>query len=55
MQAGTSNETLIGDYHGYVRTTLIEDDTPAAGIKQVKVTTTTPSGRSVQIVSVIAE
>ena len=55
LAAGTTFESLTGGYEGYVRTTTIENDTPAVGIKQVKVTTTTPNGRNVQVVSLIAE
>lgn len=58
LAAGTTTENLTGDYAGYTRMTVIEDDPPAlgvAGIKQVTVTVTTPVGRRVQLVSLIAE
>jgi prepilin-type N-terminal cleavage/methylation domain-containing protein len=58
LAAGTTTENLAGDYAGYTRMTVIEDDPPAlgvAGIKQVTVTVTTPAGRSVRLVSMIAQ
>lgn len=55
LAAGTTNETLGGTYAGYTRTTTIQDDTPRAGIKQVTLTMSTPSGLSFETVSLIAE
>lgn len=58
LAAGTATENLVGNYAGYTRTTVIVDDPPAlgvAGIKQVTVTVATPAGRSVQLVSLIAQ
>jgi len=58
LAAGTTTQNLAGNYTGYTRTTVIEDDPPAlgvAGIKQVTVTVVTPVGRSVTVVSLIAE
>ncbi|MFQ5847191.1 MAG: prepilin-type N-terminal cleavage/methylation domain-containing protein [Candidatus Methylomirabilales bacterium] len=54
LAAGTSTETAIPGYGGYTRTTTIQDDIPTAGVKQVTVTVATPSGRSVQVPSLIA-
>jgi prepilin-type N-terminal cleavage/methylation domain-containing protein len=58
LAAGTATENLVGNYVGYTRTTVVVDDPPAlgvAGIKQVTVTVATPAGRSVRLVSVIAQ
>jgi prepilin-type N-terminal cleavage/methylation domain-containing protein len=58
LAAGTTTQNLAGDYAGYTRMTVVEDDPPAvgvAGIKQVTVTVTTPTGRSVRLVSMIAQ
>lgn len=58
LAAGTTTENLVGNYAGYTRTTVVVDDPPAlgvAGIKQVTVTVATPAGRSVQLVSLIAQ
>jgi len=58
LAAGTTTENLVGNYAGYTRTTVVVDDPPAlgvAGIKQVTVTVATPTGRSVQLVSLIAQ
>ncbi len=52
---GTTPETNIPGYALYTRTTVVQVDTPLTGLKQVTVTATTPSGRSVQLVSLIAE
>ena len=55
LNAGTTTETLSGDYVGYGRTTQILVDTPRAGVKQVSVTTMTPDGLTVSVVSLVAE
>ena len=55
LNAGTSTEVLTGGYAGYSRVTVIQDDVPRADVKQLTVTTSTPSGRSVQVVALIAE
>jgi prepilin-type N-terminal cleavage/methylation domain-containing protein len=55
MDAGTTTETLAGDYTGYTRTTSIQDNTPIAGVKQVTVTVATPARRTAQILSLIAQ
>lgn len=54
LAEGTINENLAGAYAGYTRTTTIQDDTPMPGVKDVRVTVTSPSRRSVQLVTVIA-
>jgi prepilin-type N-terminal cleavage/methylation domain-containing protein len=55
LAAGTTSETLTGDYSGYSRVTVIVDDVPIAGVKRLTVSTTSPSGRVVPISSFIAE
>jgi len=54
LAAGTTSETPIPGYTGYARTTAIQSDTPTTGVKQVTVTVATPTGRSVQVTSLIA-
>jgi Tfp pilus assembly protein PilV len=54
LAAGTTTEALAGSYAGYTRTTTIQDNTPITNVKQVTVTVATLSGRSVQLVSLIA-
>lgn len=56
---GDTTETLADEYAGYTRTTQITNGTPLAatppdGTIQMMVTVTTPGGRSVQLVSLIA-
>ena len=46
---------LTGDYAGYTRVTTIQNDTPRAGVKQITVVTSTPSGMATQVVALIAE
>lgn len=53
--AGPTTENLTGNYTGYTRQTVVIDDNPILGVKRVMVTVTTPVGRSVQLVSLIAE
>jgi len=53
--AGTTTETLTGDYVGYSRVTVIVDDVPIADVKKATVSTTSPSSRVVAISSFIAE
>ena len=55
LTAGTTNETLGGTYAGYTRTTTVQDDTPRAGVKQLAVTTNTPSGLRCELVSLLAD
>ena len=55
LAAGTTSESAITGYAGYTRTTVIQDNTPASGIKQVTVTVTTPLGRTVQLMSLVAK
>jgi Tfp pilus assembly protein PilV len=55
LNAGTSGQTLTGNYAGYSRTTKIQADTPLTELKQVTVTVVTPSGRSVQLITLIAQ
>ena len=55
LSAGTTSEALTGTYAGYTRTTTIQDDTPRAGVKRIVVATDTPSGLTVQAVSLISE
>ncbi len=55
LAAGPTTENLTGDYAGYTQQTVVIDDNPLVGVKQVMVTVTTPVGRSVQLVTLIAE
>ena len=55
LAAGPTTENLTGDYAGYTQQTVVIDDNPLVGVKQVVVTVTTPVGRSVQLVTLIAE
>lgn len=55
LAAGTTMENLAGAYVGYARTTTILNDSPMVGVKDVRVTVTTPMGRSVQLVTVITQ
>ena len=54
LAEGTTTETLIGTYAGYVRTTTIVDNVPRTGVKQVTVTITTVSGATTRVVALIA-
>ncbi len=54
LNAGTTTTSLSGSYIGYTRTTTIVNNTPVASVKQITVQVTTPSGRSAQVVSLIA-
>jgi Tfp pilus assembly protein PilV len=53
LTAGTVTELLGGNYAGFTRTTVVQDDTPVAGIKQVTITTVTPKGLAVTVVSLV--
>jgi len=53
--AGTTVEALTGDYVGYTRVTVIVDGVPIAKMKKATVSTTSPSGRLVEISSFRAE
>ncbi len=53
LAAGTTTEAAITGYVGYTRTTAIQDNTPTTGVKQMTVTVATPSGRNVQVMSLI--
>lgn len=55
LAAGPTTENLTGDYAGYTRQTVVIDDDPVPGVKRVMITVTTPVGRSVQLVTLIAE
>ena len=55
LAAGTTTENLTGNNAGYTRQTVVIDDDPILGVKRVMVTVTTPVGRSVQLVTLIAE
>jgi len=56
LAAGTTTESLTGTAAGHTRTTVIQDNTPVVGVKQVTVTVTTPTGlRSVQLTTLIAK
>lgn len=55
LAEGTTTENLAGTYAGYSRTTTIQDDTFMVGVKDVRVTVASPSGRSVQLVTVITQ
>lgn len=54
LTAGTTTTALAGAYAGYTRVTTIAVDTPVQGVKQITIQVSTPSGRSVQVVSLIA-
>lgn len=54
LAAGTTTETLTGDYEGYARTTVITNDVPLADVKRIRVTVDSPGGRSVTIASFLA-
>ena len=54
LAAGTTTETAIPCYTGYTRTTTIQVDIPTPGVRQVAVTVAAPSGRNVQVLSLIA-
>lgn len=51
LAAGTTVETLTADWTGYTRTTVIQNDTPMAGMKQIRVTITAPSSASTEMVA----
>ena len=55
LAAGTTTENLAGNNAGYTRQTVVAVDNPLVGVKLVTVTVTTPVGRTVQLVSMIAE
>jgi prepilin-type N-terminal cleavage/methylation domain-containing protein len=55
LAGGTTTEPLGGNYTGYTRTTTVEDDTPVVGVKQVTVAVASPSGKTVQLITVITE
>lgn len=54
MSAGTTTEVLSGTFNGYSRVTVITNDTPRAGVKQIAVSITTPSGLEVQVAGLLA-
>ena len=54
LAPGAQTESLEGVYAGYTLTTRVENDVPVAGVKQVTVMARTPSGKSVQLVSLIS-
>ncbi|MFQ5657950.1 MAG: hypothetical protein ACE5G5_10445, partial [Candidatus Methylomirabilales bacterium] len=53
LAAGTTTENLTGNFAGYTRQTVIQDDTPVANVKQVAVTVSSPNARSAQLILVI--
>lgn len=55
LAPGPTTENLAGNYAGYTRQTVVIDNNPIPGVKRVMVTVTTPVGRTVQVVSLIAE
>jgi Tfp pilus assembly protein PilV len=55
LAAGSTVESLTGEWAGYVRTTTVEDDTPLAGLKRTTVSVDTPSGRRVQLTSLFGQ
>lgn len=55
LAAGTTTETLGGDYAGYSRVTVISADVPVADVMRIRVSTTSPAGRLVRISSYMAE
>lgn len=54
LNAGTTNETLVGTYAGYTRATTIVDNSPRNGVKTITVTTTSPVGMTVTLNTRIA-
>ena len=54
LAAGTTTETLVGTYAGYVRTTTIQDNVPRTGVKQVTVSIRSLSGATTRVVALIA-
>ena len=54
LAAGTTTQTLTGDFLGYVRTTTITDNVPQANVKSIVIVTTTPSGMSCTITGLVA-
>jgi len=55
MSAGTTAESLTGTFEGYERVTVIQDNTPRVGVKQISVSITTPSGIGVQVAGLLAD
>lgn len=56
LAAGTTFESSLSGHPGYMRTTLIEGDTPISGVQQVTVTVNMPRwGQSVQLTTLIAK
>jgi len=56
LAAGPTSETSLAGYPGYTRTTVITDNTPINGVKQIQVTVTTPAaGVRAQLTSAIAK
>lgn len=56
LNAGTTSESSISGYPGYTRTTVILDNTPTSGVKQVTVTVNIPqSTKNVQLIALIAK
>ena len=55
LAAGTTTEALTGNYAGYTRSTVIVDNTPSPNVKQITVTVTTPTKRTVQLVALRAQ
>lgn len=51
---GTTTEVLSGSLEGYTRATIVRDDTPTGGVKELTITVMTPTGRRVQLVSLLA-
>ena len=54
LAAGTTTETLVGTYAGYVRTTTIQDNVPRTGVKQITVSIRSISGATTRVVALIA-
>jgi len=55
LAVGPTTENLTGNNAGYTRQTVVTGNAPIPGVKMVMVTVTTPVGRSVQLVTLIAE
>ncbi len=55
LAAGTTTETLAGAFAGYSRTTTVTDDTPRAGVKQIVISITAPSGLTRTITGLIRD
>ncbi len=53
LNAGTTTTAFASPYAGFSRAVTIQDNVPDPGMKQVTIQVTLPSGRTVQVVSLI--